>query len=83
MSIDARIDRVTYEADGTAKLHLVDRDKHSSRGVKALTVLNPAPGMEMLVGENIWGGDSQIMLGDTLVADRVSAGSIRLLSKQG
>jgi len=79
MSIDARIERVTRESDGTAKLHLGQRDKYSTPGQKALTVLNPANGIEMLAGECIWGNSSTIMLGSTKIATRKSYCEIEMV----
>jgi hypothetical protein len=81
MAIDAKIDRVTYEPDGTATLHLVSRDGQSSPGQKSLTVLNPKPAMEVLEGECIWGSSSTIMYRDTHWADRESYCTIRLRSQ--
>jgi hypothetical protein len=79
MSIDAKIELVTYESDGTVKLHLGPRDPNDrSGGQDALTVVNPKPGMEVMEGECIWGGANQIMYRDTLWADRLGYTRIRL-----
>lgn len=79
MSIDAKIDKVTNESDGTAILHLVDRDEYHSRGQSRLTVLNPVPGLQHLEGECIWGNASCIMCGDVQIAVRESYTEIRLV----
>jgi hypothetical protein len=77
MSIDARIELVTYEADGTATLHLGPRDKRNGPGQPSLTVLNPSPGMEVMEGMEIWGGASSIVVGETVWAERIGYTSIR------
>lgn len=78
MSIDAKIELVTYEQDGTVRLHLGPRTKRDGPGQPVLTVLNPKPRMEVLEGMDIWGNANVIMLGDTHWADRESYTTIRL-----
>ncbi len=79
MSIDAKIELVTYEPDGTVQLHLGPRDpKVGPAGQSVLTVLNPKSGMEVLEGMCIWGGDSSIMVGDKELGRRESYTTIRL-----
>lgn len=82
MAIDAKIELVTYEPDGTVTLHLGTRDGQTAPGQSALTVLNPKPGMEVLEGECIWGGSGFIMYRDTLWARRESYCSIRLVDRK-
>lgn len=74
MSIDARIELVTYEQNGTATLWLGKRE----RGQQQLTIVNPRPGLEILEGREIWGNSSQIMLGDAILADRLTYTTIKL-----
>lgn len=81
MSIDARVERVAYEPDETVTLHLVDRDSQSCRGQSQLTVVNPRPGMEAMVGVCIWGNASKLYVRDTLFANRVSYTTIELVEK--
>lgn len=79
MAIDAVVERVTYEVDGTAILHLSDRDSQSCRGQKQLTVINPKPHMESVVGCCIWGNASQIMVRDKVWAKRLNYTTIELV----
>ena len=81
MSIDARVERVAYEPDGTVTLHLVDRDSKSCRGQSQLTVVNPQPGMDAMEGVCIWGNASKLYVRDTLFANRVSYTTIELVGK--
>jgi hypothetical protein len=80
VSIDARIVDVTRNADGTATLHLEAADsRRAPAGQSSLTVLNPPPHLEAAVGTEIWGGSDKIVVGrETIWADRVGYGSIRL-----
>ena len=81
MSIDARVTNVVYNDDGTATLHLEARDSRvGPAGQSSLTVLNPKPHMDAMVGVEIWGGDDRIIVGrEKLFAWRVGYGSIRLV----
>ena len=84
MSIDAIIDDVTYNDDGTADLKLRARDpRRSSAGQKSLTVLNPPEHnfLSSAIGVAIWGNSSSILVGENLWAKRESYLSIRLLEK--
>ena len=84
MSIDAVIDRVTRNADGTARLHLRPREPGGRVGQPSLTVLNPPPNLEAAVGTEIWGGADAIMVGrETRWADRVGYTRIRLVPPKG
>jgi hypothetical protein len=82
MAIDAKIELVTYETDGTVTLHLGTRDGQTSPGQTSLTVVNPKPGMEVLEGECIWGGSGFIMYRDRKWATREGYTAIRLLDQQ-
>lgn len=78
MSIDAVIERVTRNANGTATLHLGPRDGEGP-GQSRLTVLNPPPSLEAAVGTEIWGGGESIIVGrETKWADRIGYTKIRL-----
>lgn len=79
MSIDARIELVTYEQDGTATLWLAPRDSRDGpAGQQQLKVLNPKPHMDVLEGMCIWGGANDIMLGYKRWADRIGYTRIKL-----
>ena len=79
MSIDAKVELVTYEPDGTATLHLGPRTNQDGPGQPQLTVVNPRPHLDALEGSCIWGNASTIMVGDTKLADRLSYTTIRLV----
>ena len=85
MSIDAIIEDVTYNKDGTANLELKPRDsEHAPAGQRRLTVLNPPHGdlLASAIGLSIWGDSCSILIRDTVWAKREGYGSIRLLSKE-
>jgi hypothetical protein len=86
MSIVARISKVDYQPDGTAKLRLVPIPGCDDPvGQPSLTVLNPppAPQLQVAVGCDIWGGSGSIIMGrETKWADRVGYTAIRLVPKK-
>ena len=80
MSIDARINDVRYLPDGTAELVLAAADeRRAPAGQPSIIIENPKPGMDALVGYNIWGGAGEIMLGDKMLAKRVGYTRARLV----
>lgn len=81
MSIDAVISDVSRNPDGTATLHLMPRG-NSLVGQPRLTVENPPANLEASIGTEIWGGCSEIMVGDTRWADRIGYTRIRLKGKK-
>jgi hypothetical protein len=76
MSIDARVQSVHLNEDGSGKLCLMDRPpirKGATPGIAGQNALHfdRAPEeVTSLNGRDIWGGDSQIMLGDVEIARR-------------
>jgi hypothetical protein len=79
MSIDAVIDRVERNADGTADILLVAADpRRAPAGQTRMTVLNPPPQFEAAVGTQIWGGANSVMVGQTHWADRIGYTRLRL-----
>ena len=86
MSIDAKIVAVTIvspdvpSGDPCVHLHLEPRERGGVAGQSVLTVLNPpAADLGVLVGTEIWGNDSVIMVGDTKWANRVGYTQIELV----
>ena len=85
MSIDARIETIIRNEDGSGQLRLVDRPRlrpGDTPGIAGQSVLrfDAAPrDVTDLQGQDIWGGDSQIMLGDTKIARREGYTKIRFV----
>lgn len=84
MSISARIRSVVGNRDGTATMYLDPWDKGGVAGQPQLTIVNP-PSTDIrtlskaLEGQTIWGGDSDIMVGETRFAERIGYTRIRLV----
>ncbi len=81
MSIDARVTAISKELgeDKPIKLYLEDRPGGGPAGQETLTILNTGVIKETkywaiylcrLIGCDIWGGAGEIMLGDTVFAQR-------------
>jgi hypothetical protein len=84
MSIDARVDYVHRNDDGSGRLKLIDRPARRGqapgiKGQPALTFAESPADVTSLQGANIWGNDSIIMLGDRTIARRVSITEIRFV----
>ena len=82
MSIDARIIGVSRKADQSVTVALEDRKSHATAGQNVLTILNPPENvidLHWLIGLEIWGGSSQILIGDRKLADRDSYTTITLV----
>lgn len=73
MAIDARIVGIR-QADGEVKLTLEGREPGISPGQSTLVINNPPDDWQTelapLIGMCVWGGSSQIMLGDRELAKR-------------
>jgi hypothetical protein len=79
MAIDAIINDVIWQDDGTAVLLLAPRDQRAGpAGQPQLVVLNPPRFLEAAIGTEIWGDHFHIYVGQTKWADRVGHGAIRL-----
>jgi hypothetical protein len=85
MSIDARISSVEIKPDGSGKLVLIDRpstipgDNPGIAGQSSLT-FDRAPGdVTAIVGCDIWGNESQIMIGEQTIARRIGYGGIEFV----
>lgn len=76
MSIDAQIQAVIHNEDGSGELHLIDRPARPGgvpgiAGQSTLTYENAPHEVTALNGLNVWGGASSLMLGDVEIARRV------------
>lgn len=64
------------------RLHLEAREPGGLPGQRVLTVVNPPEGdMSGLVGTEIWGNASEIMVGDTKWAKRIGYTRIELINE--
>lgn len=81
MSIDARIIAAELLDNGNLKIYLEPREPKGCAGQNALTITNwPADTTAWgLIGIEIWGGSSEIMVGDTKWAERRGYGQIMLM----
>lgn len=70
MAIDAHVAYVELNEDGSGTLHLCDRIPNGSRGQSRLHFDTAPYEVTALNGLPIWGGASQIMLGDREIATR-------------
>ncbi len=75
MSIDARVETVLLNEDGSGKLKLTDRPaKHGANpgiaGQRSLHFDKAPEEVTALNGRDIWGGSDTIMLGDVEIAKR-------------
>jgi hypothetical protein len=71
MSIDANVAYVSLNEDGSGTLHLCDRVPEGSRGQSRLHFDTAPYEVTALNGLPAWGGDSQILLGEIKIADRI------------
>ena len=75
MSIDARVQAVHLNEDGSGELRLVDRPPVNGgvpgiAGQRALAFDTAPPEVTALNGLDIWGGSGTVMLGDVEIARR-------------
>jgi hypothetical protein len=84
MSIDARVVGVEYRPDGTAELRLVPANpRRAPAGQTKLIVEDPPKHLDAMIGTEIWGPSSCIMVGTREVAERVTATRIRFNKPKG
>jgi hypothetical protein len=81
MSIDARVNYVVCNEDGSGELRLIDRPARPGEtpGIKGQSVLRFKTAPEevtALNGLDVWGGDDGLMLGEVEIAKRVGYISI-------
>lgn len=87
MSIDARVDFVVIHENGGGELRLIDRPAKHKRddGIAGQRVLHfdaMPEEVTALNGLDIWGGASQIMLGqEAKIADRLSPTKISFVDR--
>lgn len=82
MAIDANVAYVQLAEDGSGTLHLCDRVPEGSRGQSRL-YFNDAPyEVTALNGLPIWGGASEIMLGDHRIAARLGYTRISFIERE-
>jgi hypothetical protein len=87
VSIDARVGHVTVCEDGSGVLNLIDRpampgDTPGISGQSALFFNFSPEEVTALNGRDIWGGSSQVMLGELKIADRVGYTSIAFVDRE-
>lgn len=71
MSIDAHVAFVELKEDGSGILHLCDRVPEGSRGQSRLYFDTAPHEVTALNGLPIWGGASEVMLGERMIATRI------------
>ena len=71
MAIDANVSYVECKEDGSGILHLCDRVPNGSRGQSRLYFDAAPHEVTALNGLSIWGGASEIMLGERQIATRI------------
>lgn len=80
MSIDAIVVDVQTQTDGTCEFILKAADiRRAPAGQRRITIVNPKPCMEYFIGEHIWGGASELMIGQVKFADRIGYTRARLV----
>lgn len=70
MSIDAVVQSVYHNEDGSGQLNLRARERGGCAGQSVLRFDSAPHDVTCLNGCEIWGGDSGIMLGDREIAKR-------------
>lgn len=86
MGIDAKVDQVQVNEDGSGVLHLVDRPARRGhepgiRGQSRLTFTRAPAEVAELQGKLIRGSDAAIMLGDRMIAMRLTTTSIKFVTE--
>ena len=66
MSIAATIENIIFRDDGSGDLMLIGDE----RGQPMLSFEKAPNDVTSLIGQFIWGGSSQILLGETVIANR-------------
>lgn len=82
MSIDARVESVHINEDGSGELRLIDRPARPGgnpgcKGQPSLSFESAPEEVTALNGLDVWGGADCLVLGDVVIADRVGYSRIR------
>ena len=80
MAIDANVAYVEVREDNSGTLHLCDRLPEGSRGQDRLHFDKAPYTVTSLNGLSIWGGATQLMLGDRQIATRIGYGRIAFVA---
>lgn len=87
MAISAVVQGITVLPDGTVQLALgpvEDGDPRESPGQETLVVINPPSPPELLRGLIdciVWGGSDELLVGETVIAERIGYTRLRLLDR--
>lgn len=87
MSIDARVETVHINEDGSGHLALIDRPKRFQgdydgiAGQSALYFEVAPEEVTALNGLDVWGPSSCILLGDVAIAERIGYGRIKFADR--
>ena len=82
MAIDANVAYVECREDGSGVLHLCDRIPNGSRGQSRLHFDAAPYEVTALNGLSIWGGSSEIMLGERQIATRILYTRISFIERE-
>jgi hypothetical protein len=82
MAIDANVAYVECKEDGSGTLHLCDRVPNGSRGQSRLHFDSAPYEVTALNGLSVWGGASEIMLGDREIAKREGYTRISFIERE-
>jgi|SRR6185369_3188386 len=88
MSIDARIETVIINEDGSGELRLIDRpakrpgQNSGIAGQRSLSFSSAPEEVTALNGLNVWGGGSSLILGDVEIARREGYTSIVFVNRE-
>lgn len=84
MAISALVEGITVLPDGTVRLILGETPSGDSPGQPELIVVNPPEPPEILrglIGSIVWGGAGELLVGETIIAERIGYTRIRLLKR--
>lgn len=82
MAIDANVAYVELKEDGSGVLHLCDRVPEGSRGQSRLHFKTAPYEVTALNGLAVWGGASELMLGDDKIATREGYTRISFIERE-
>lgn len=82
MSIDAKVECVYINEDGSGRLELIDSEPGRIAGQKSLSFDSAPEEVTALNGCIIWGGSESIILGDVKIADRVGYTKIKFVDSE-